>query len=426
MAEKVELVLRAVSMGLLAWMLWLSLDRGSPEATASAQSGNLTPALRDWTLKGSPPRNISVQLDSVPSARERDWLAALRAAGTAVKWSGDLPAVGLDVQPIASPAGGLNVLVAAPNRARAILRDEVGSLDTVDTQSGGARAVVPAASGAITASVSGTTARAMLRDSLRLRRVLVLGNAGWESKFVIAALEEAGWVVDAEIAVAPGAIVTQGLRASLDTARYSAVIALDEQAAASATRIASYVSSGGGLILAAPAAAMPALAALRAGTSGRAQAIANLAAERGPTRMETLALSPITSWRGDAVVLERRGRAAAAAARRHGSGRVLQHGYLDTWRWRMSGGDTSVEDHRAWWTTAVSVVAYTPRYALPQLPDLNAPPVARLVEALGPATEPTSGGLTSAASAVSLWWLFALLSASLLAEWASRRLRGAR
>ncbi|MDQ3244608.1 MAG: hypothetical protein M3Q09_12845, partial [Gemmatimonadota bacterium] len=401
-ANKAELALRALSLGILAWMLWLSLDRGVAEQTGSAGSGNLMVALKDWTLSGSPPRRVSVQLDRVPSARERDWLAALSTAGTEVKWTGELPVVGVDVHPVASPSGGLSVLVAAPSGSRAILRDEVGALDTVDARNGGSRIAVPAASGVVAATVAGTTARAEQRDSLQLRRILVIGGAGWESKFVTAALEEAGWIVDAQILVAPTAVVTQGSPGQIDTARYSAVVALDETAAASAGRIVAYVSSGGGLILAPSAALSPALAPVRVGASGRSIAVASLAGAQGPTTLETLALSPITGWKSDAVVLGRRRQMATVAARRFGVGRVLQHGYEDTWRWRMSGGESSVGDHRAWWSTALSVVAYTPRRSLSGLAELDAVPLARLVESLGPASAPAAASLSSVTGTISL------------------------
>ena len=85
------------------------------------------------------------------------------------------------------------------------------------------------------------------RDSLALKPVLVLGAAGWESKFTIAALEERGWRVASRVRVAPNVDVTQGPLGAIDTARYSAVIALDSTAASSATAIARYAREGGGV-----------------------------------------------------------------------------------------------------------------------------------------------------------------------------------
>jgi hypothetical protein len=91
----------------------------------------------------------------------------------------------------------------------------------------------------------------------------------------------------------------------------------------------------------------------------------------------------------------------------------------------MSGGDASVDDHRAWWTRAVASVAYAPAIAPGNSVDsLDAAPVANLVASLGAATEASGPGLASAATSISLWWLFAALTLCLLAEWASRRLRG--
>jgi hypothetical protein len=261
-------------------------------------------------------------------------------------------------------------------------------------------------------------------DSIRLGRLLVLGNAGWESKFVMSALEEAGWKVDAEIRVAPAVDVTQGVVSSIDPSRYSAVVALDASAAARASEIGRYVSAGGGLILAGAAGSLDAFASLRAGPTGRAQVPSILDGESGSTTLESLSLLPIGSVRPDAVRLDTRLGVTTAAARRHGSGRVLQEGYLDTWRWRMGGGDNSPAAHREWWTRLVSSVAYAP--ALRSSPDeADNAPNAKLIAALGPPSE-LSTSLATAAGSISLWLLFAILSLSLLAEWASRRLRGSR
>jgi hypothetical protein len=128
--------------------------------------------------------------------------------------------------------------------------------------------------------------------------------------------------------------------------------------------------------------------------------------------------------KGDAVALDRRGNDVAVAARRYLGGRVVQLGYLDTWRWRMSGGENSVAEHRKWWSNVVAGVAYAPALARASVTD-NAP-VANLVETLGPSTSASKAALASSAAPVSLWWLFALLSMSLLAEWVSRRTRGVR
>ncbi|MEO8192619.1 MAG: hypothetical protein ABI681_02130 [Gemmatimonadales bacterium] len=420
-----EAVLRTVSLLILAWMLWLSLDRSHAETIVSARSANLARALHDWTSGGTAPDRISAQLDSTPSPLERDWLVALWGAGSPVSWSGDLPAGGVSVQPVRSPRGGLTVLIAAPSGADVRVSDDVGPLDTAKAARGGARFDVPAASGVIQARVGGSTARASVEDSVELRRVLVLGSAGWESKFVIAALEEDGWKVDAELPVAPGVSVRQGSAGPLDTARYSAIVVLDGSATSRAGDIARYVSSGGGLILAASAGGLDAFSPLRAGSTGRVVGGAVLASEPGATSLRSLPLIPIASLRVDAIALDRRDGSIAAAARRHGAGRVLQLGYVDTWRWRMSGGDASFAEHRAWWTRSVASVAYAPRVRTVSK-QLDDAPVARLIGALGSPSSRPPASLATAAGLVSLWWLFSLLAFCLLAEWTSRRLRGAR
>jgi hypothetical protein len=269
-------------------------------------------------------------------------------------------------------------------------------------------------------------ARSATRDSLALGRVLVLGQVGWETKFVTAALEERGWRVDARMELGPKGDVLQsapGLRASafvVDTARYSAVVAVDSTAARYA-QIAGYVRSGGGLVATASAVRVPALAALGAGGMERPiEAVEPFAADTLRPR-RSLALRPI-SLRPDAVPLESRDAAVAVAARRVERGRVVVMGYEDTWRWRMGGGPDAVERHRDWWADLVARVAYTSRVTHPASPAIDEAPYARLVERLG---SPVSAGVAGRASRVlPIAFLFAVLALALLTEWASRRLRG--
>ncbi|MGH9421073.1 MAG: hypothetical protein ACRD3J_13940, partial [Thermoanaerobaculia bacterium] len=358
--------------------------------------------------------------------RQRDWLAALRASGSKVSWNGSLPAVGVDVEPIASPTHGYNIRVSAPSGNTVVIGDEIGPIDTVRAESGGAHVAVPSASGVVTATSAGAVARATLPDTLRIRRVLVLGDANWESKFVTAALEEDGWKVDAQAHVAPGVSVTQGSVTPIDTSRYSAVIALDNSAASYASEIVRYAASGGGVLVAAQAASIDGLAALRAGAPGKIEAASSLETEPGSVTLQSLSLMPVTGMKSDAVALDRRGNSVTAAARRYNAGRVSQLGYLDTWRWRMSGGDNSVAGHRKFWTNAVAGVAYTPTVLAEPQANVDNAPVARLIGALGPPSSAMRSSLARTTGSVSLWLLFAILSLSLLAEWISRRTRGVR
>jgi hypothetical protein len=149
-----------------------------------------------------------------------------------------------------------------------------------------------------------------------------------------------------------------------------------------------------------------------------------------------LTLRAAVRLKADAVPLERQDDRVAAVARRVGSGRVVLLGYVDTWRWRMLGGDGGPAAHRAWWSRVVSSVAYAPRLArdgvttsgaaLPAADSLpDAAPYAHAVAALGAPL--ASSPVAAAAEARELpWWIFVLVAGALLAEWASRRLRGAR
>lgn len=422
----IETALRAVSIVILAWMLWLSLDRARPQSVVSARSSNLASAMRDWSMSGIPPDRIRVQLDRTPTPVERDWLAALRGAGSSVVWTGELPVTALSAQPIASPRGGFTILAAAPTAEKVSLFDNVGALDTAIAGNGGARFSIPSASGVIHATAGRSTVSAGLPDSAQLRRVLVIGNAGWESKFVVAALEEDGWKVDAEMRVAPGVSVTQGSLTPVDTSRYSAVIALDGSASSRAAELMRYTAAGGGLILAGSTAALDAFSTIRPGMAGRIEAAPGLSSEAGSITLESLPLAPVIALRSDAVPLEHRGGSVTSAARRYAAGRVLQQGYLDTWRWRMGGGEASPADHRAWWTHAVASVAYVPRVSATSAAESDNAPMARLIAALGPTATGTAASRALPARSVPLWLLFLILATSLLAEWASRRLRGAR
>ena len=421
----IETALRALGITILALMLWLSLDRGRPERVVSARSANLGPALRDWSSSGLAPDRVSLQLDRTPTPAHRDWIRALSHANTDLTWRGSLPLAAVSVAPVPSPRGGITVLAAAPSANRVSIEDDLGLIEGENAFRGGTRFLVPSASGSVIAKVGGTTARASLPDSVRIGRVLVIGSASWETKFVTAALEEDGWKVDADIRVAPGASVTQGASSQIDTARYSAVVALDGSAASRGSDIARYAASGGGVVLAGTTASLEAFASIRAGAVGRVQSPSATEGEPGSVTAASLSSSPIVGLRPDAIPLTSENGFVVSAARRHVAGRVLQTGYIDTWRWRMSGGANSPAEHREEWTRAVASVAYAPTVRSSALATDDAP-IAGLVAALGPSSQQRGQTLASAAGSISLWLLFAILSLSLLGEWASRRMRGSR
>jgi hypothetical protein len=419
-----ERVLRGIVIAILAGLLWQSL-RKQPEAGNPDVGVRGLATLSDLSRSSSAPRRVHVQLDTVPSSLERAWLQALAGSGSNVTWSGNLPALMIGSQPVASPTGGIRARVAAPSGSTVVMSDDVGVLDTVRSANAGAALTLSSAAGSLSARVNGSTASTIPRDSIVLHKILVIGDAGWESKFVVAALEEEGWKVDAFIRVAPDVDVTQGSAAVIDTSRYSAVVALDGASSPYANRIIEFARSGGGVVLSPQAAKLDALAPLRAGGVGIAGNEARTIQASGSVNLSTLALAPITSLRNDAIPLEKRSGAVAIAARRIGAGRALQFGFEDTWRWRMGGSEGAIRDHRVWWTGLVSSVAYAPRVPRAVAATVDEAPMASLVEAIGPRVDESTGANLTKSSQPWVVLLFILLSLAVLGEVASRRTRGA-
>jgi hypothetical protein len=426
MRVRIEHVLRGIVIAALAVMLWQSLYQQDDSGREAVRARGVGEGLPEWSVLSKTPDRIHVQMDSVPSPIERAWLGALAGAGSSVTWSGDLPPVMIDVQPIASPTGGTRVFVAAPSGSSVVVSDDVGVIDTLRAQHAGAALSLNSIADQLTARVEGSAASTVPRDSVVLHKVLVIGDAGWESKFVVAALEEEGWKVDAFIRVAPAVDVTQGSAAVIDTSRYSAVVALDAAASPYANRVIEFARTGGGVVLAPQAASLDAMAPLRAGAVSRGTSEARAIQAGELVSLTTLALAPITSLRGDAVPVEEREGAVAIAARRIGAGRALQLGYEDTWRWRMRGGEEAVRDHRGWWAGLVSSVAYAPRVPRATLTaETDEAPMIGLVAAIGPSMP--AGALSILPTKPSDWiaWVFLLLALGLIGEVASRRVRGA-
>lgn len=416
-----EWVLRAAVLVLLAWSLVHMLRAQSHGAAETGASATLQQSLARWTTVATPSR-VHVALEHPPAGVERDWLAALGGAGTAVEWSGpSLLPTAIAVEPRVDPAGGADVSVAAPRESMVQVLDTLGTLDSARATAAGIRMHVPKPRRTVDAAVGPVRARGARLDSLRLGRLLVVGAAGWESKFAVAALEERGWAVDAHIIVSPKSDVRQGKIAELDTARYAAVLAVDTTAARYGDRIARFVRSGGGLVLWSPAAKARAFASLAPGGAGTlVEDDGRQPSDSAPRAV--LELAPITSLAPDAIALERRGDLVTLAARRIGAGRVLETGYLNSWRWRTAGGDDAPERHRTWLATLVARVAYAGRVPL-AAPPTDAAPLATLVDRLGPSSAPLKGG-TGADSAALAQWVFGILCGALLLEWASRRVRG--
>jgi len=423
-----ELVLRGVALAALAALLWRAVRPPAPSTTSVAR-GELASSLRPWTYAA--PDEAHIVVDRAPDPQTRDWIRALASTGTTLHWSSSRPlgASAVVAEPTAEPYGATRVRLAAASGDAVSIGDAAGLIDTLP-RGGASELELPSVAGDIRASGATFTARTASRDSVSLRPVLVLGTAGWESKFTIAALEERGWRVASRVRVAPAVEVTQGPLGPIDTSRYAAVVVLDSSAASSASAIARYVRDGGGAILAGGAPRLAGVSGLAAGGVGRRVAgVAGAVASATPRA--GLGLFPISSPRNDAVMLESRGSVGAVAARRVGAGRVVQSGYDETWRWRMAGGDDAASAHREWWSRLVSAVAYAPLIRRASAGDvaigaIDETPLASLIDALGPSTTLDAGIAPETDGTTTPRVLFALVVASLLLEWASRRLRGAR
>ena len=417
-----ERIARGVALLLLLWLLVDLFRTRTEPLRASVRAQDLTAQLSRWSTAAEP-ASVHVESAGFFAPFQRDWLAALSGGGTRVTWgpNGGAP-LALAVQPVPDPEGGVRAWIAAPSGTGVLVEDQAGRLDSIPAAGGGARLLVRSNPAELRARTGGSVAGSSLTDSLVLGRLLLLGRAGWESKFVAAALEERGWKLDARLRLSPRGDVRQGTASPIDTARYAAVLVLDSVGSAEARTVVRFVRQGGGAVIAASAAETPLLAALSAGRPGASLPGREPFDTTLTEPRRNLELAPLAPG-DDAVVLERRGNAAAVAARRVERGRVVTTGYRDTWRWRMAGGESSVQAHRDWWADLVAGVAYAGRITRQPAPVSDEAPLAALIDRLGPASRAPAG--PGPGLGFSRAWLFGLLAAALLLEWSSRRLRGA-
>ena len=424
-----ERTARLAALGLIALLVGHSLYALRARPTLRAEGAAVEDALARWSTNTTP-RKIHVSLDSIPAAHQRDWIAAFPGAGTAAGWDGDTPAPSaVSVEPVADPQHPSRVWVATSPGARVELSDDLGAIDSATAQGSGTVFVLPRLEGRIRANIDGRSlATNDLRDSVSIRSALVVGMAGWEGKFIVAALEERGWQVDARFAIAPSGDVEQGAaQVRLDTARYSFVVAIDSVVRRYADQLPQYVRrQGGGLIVVGEASSVPALAPLLPARWGIPTRPVDFRPETADDPRRSFALGDLYNLERGALVLESREDDAAVAAWRAGEGRVIQIGYLDTWRWRMAGlGNDAVGNHRLWWAALASGVAYAPRFDRPVTEEVDPTPLASLIDRIG-VPEPAELELASVLDDPRLLPLcFGVLVALLFLEWMSRRLRGA-
>ena len=416
--------MRALAVALLALAAWRALAFHPRASGAVRVEGALEASLP--ALSRFSPAELQLPLAVLPSVRERDWLTALRRAGTPITWTnaGMPPATGLSVTRAADPAGAVTITIATGDSMSVQLRDTLGLIDSIRASPPGARLTVFAVQSGVRAThARGGMASALPPPGRRLRPVLVVGSAGWESKFVIAALEERGWTVHSRVRVSPTATVTHGPALPLDTASYAAVVLLDSTTAVAAGALMGYVRNGGGLLLAGAAAGMPSVAPVAPARVGT-PITGSLLRSASSSDRQGLPILPLVSLRNDAVEIDRRDGHIVAAARREGAGRVISVGETESWRWRMSGGADAPAEHRAFWSSLVASAAYAPASSAAPV-DPEAAPYAALIDALGEPT-PLPAAPSSARRAVLPWWLGVSILSLLLAEWVSRRVRGER
>ncbi len=361
-----------------------------------------------------------VQVSETPSAVTRDSLAALARAGHSVTWSGSLAPLAVMAEPLREP--GACWRLAAVSSGALLVRDSLGPVDSL--ASAGALTLEPTR-GAAQIVDGATTALAAPRVAAPPRRALVLGRVSFEPRFIITALEEAGWQVDVRLALGREREVRQG-DPRLQLSTHDVVIVTDSATAnREAANLLRFLRAGGGVILAGDANAASA-AALRTVLAARV-----LRSEEPETRSfegheptHALPLFALGSLARDAELIEDREGTAALVARRVEAGRLLQLGYADSWRWRMEGEGRSVEEHRAYWSRLAGMAARgQPQLSSTKADARSAAPLAATVHALGPAVDAAPSGASDGPPFPI--WLGPIILLALLAEWGSRRRRGA-
>ncbi len=416
-----EYLLRAMSvvaMAALAVRFWIGATRIQPDGIATTPS--LDSALVSWSQ--SAPRTASLQASAIPDGRQRDWLVALRRTGSRLTWTAEDSAAGamvIEPGPLPDALGRLAVL--APRGTRTMIADDLGRVDSISVGRGGAAWLRLRPLGTLRASLGRAVASTVTHESLSVKPVLLIGSAGWEAKFVAAALEEDGWTVAARLQVAPGAVVRQGTSVPVDTSVYSAVVVIDSVSPLDGSAVSRFVNAGGGLVASGPGVRHPALRSLLPREVQQASGV--LGGLFGTTPRLGLNTRVLAVGVNN-VVFERRNGAPVVLAERVGSGRVVSAGYDDTWRLRMvPPNENAPAVHREWWSAMVGSAAMT-RMVPRDVPALDEAPFAASVASLGP---PANADALAAPDSSPFPWdsmLAAIAAAALLAEWLSRRLRG--
>jgi len=416
-------------MLLLAWRLFLPRQDRAVTATVAA-TGTLDQSVLE--LLRASHDTIDVTLDGIPDARARAMLRAVRGSGHALRISAPTApaAVAVSAEREWRASGGTRLQIVSSDSSRQVVADAAGLIDSIAIDSAGLLTRAGPLQGEL--QVGRAAAPPLVSSAPAEARVLVLAAATWESRFLIAALEEAGWPVDAAVSVSPRVTITQGASQFPSRARHAIVVLLPGAPASAIAALPAFVRSGGGLVIVGEAARAGGLSSLRAGAAG-ATLSGEAGAEASDEPRHGLDLVPITTLADGSVPLESRDGRVAVAARRLGAGRVIQVGYDNSWLWRMGGNDESPVAHRRWWSSLlsgivpqrapVSVVASTAEHDT-----LDAAPLAALARDLGlPAIRITAADPSPTTSLVASFdprWLLTVALLTLVASWTLRRWRG--
>ena len=183
-----------------------------------------------------------------------------------------LPALAVTSEAEWRQVGGTRVQIAASDSMVTAISDAAGVLDSQSVTQAG----VQIRTGPL-AGVLGAAGRTIHAAGVPLRagapavaRVLIVGEATWESRFISAALEEAGWPLDLAVTLSPKVTIASGAIRSPSNALHAAVVVLPGAPASVVSALPSFVRSGGGLIIVGEAARLPGIAGVRAGVPGDA------------------------------------------------------------------------------------------------------------------------------------------------------------
>jgi hypothetical protein len=425
-------LLGLVSIALLLWQAITPIRTEQHRVRVSTES---SPSVLASSLVHIRADTVRVAVDAVPTASTRAVVRAARASGQPVALESQVPLRGLavSVDDRWRTVGGSRVTIATTQSVTATVQDAAGGIDSLIVAPTGARRESGPVEGAL--RVIAPDARAAV-PTLRAaasaaERVLVVGDATWESRFLVASLEEAGWLVDASLTLSPRATVTQGTARTLQAMRHAIVVVLPGAPTSVVGALPAFVRNGGGAVIVGDAARAPGVRSLLAGTPG-SEMRGEVGAEQSVEPRHALDLVPIATLQRGSVAIEARDGAVAVAGRRVGAGRVVQVGYNNSWLWRMAGDDDAPRAHRRWWSTLLAGVMpqrVPPRVTVAAERDtLDAAPVAALARDVGlPRIVPARADATSATPWIAQRdprMLLALALCGLTGAWALRRWRG--